>query len=265
MTSAVQRRRGTTAQHASFTGLLGEFTYDTDKKTVVVHDGSTAGGNPLPTLTGTETFTNKTLTSPTINGTIASSGLTLPDITLGGTITSNGQTFSGTIADLGTVTTVDINGGTIDGAVIGGSSAASGTFTTVSASQSFASTGGSAPGISAPVVSMYYNTASDYAVISSLHNGVAWKPIAVRSNGLIFQTNSDVEAARFSGDSLLIGTSTTGASKLVVADDSIQINAAKTPSSASDTGTTGQFAWDSNYFYICVGTNAWQRVAHATW
>ena len=36
-----------------------------------------------------------------------------------------------TIADLGTVTTVDINGGTVDGTVIGGSSAAAGTFTAI--------------------------------------------------------------------------------------------------------------------------------------
>lgn len=47
MSFAFQRRRGTTAQHASFTGLLAELTVDTDKDTVVVHDGSTAGGFPL--------------------------------------------------------------------------------------------------------------------------------------------------------------------------------------------------------------------------
>lgn len=47
MAKAVQRRRGTTAEHASFTGLAGEITVDTDKKVVVVHDGATAGGIPL--------------------------------------------------------------------------------------------------------------------------------------------------------------------------------------------------------------------------
>jgi hypothetical protein len=47
MSFAFQRRRGTTAQHASFTGLLGEVTVDTDKEVVVVHDGTTAGGFPL--------------------------------------------------------------------------------------------------------------------------------------------------------------------------------------------------------------------------
>jgi hypothetical protein len=47
MAYAIQRRRGTTAQHETFTGLNGEITVDTTKKTVVVHDGSTLGGFPL--------------------------------------------------------------------------------------------------------------------------------------------------------------------------------------------------------------------------
>lgn len=45
----VQRRRGTTAEHATFVGAVGELTVDLNKKTVVVHDGATPGGNPLPT------------------------------------------------------------------------------------------------------------------------------------------------------------------------------------------------------------------------
>lgn len=44
---AIQFRRGNTTQHNSFTGLLGEVTVDTDKKTLVVHDGTTTGGFPL--------------------------------------------------------------------------------------------------------------------------------------------------------------------------------------------------------------------------
>lgn len=45
--SPVQQFRGTTAQHATYTGLPGELTVDTDKHVVVVHDGSTAGGVPM--------------------------------------------------------------------------------------------------------------------------------------------------------------------------------------------------------------------------
>ncbi len=47
MSIALKLRRGTTAQHASFTGAAGEVTIDTDKNVAVVHDGVTAGGHPL--------------------------------------------------------------------------------------------------------------------------------------------------------------------------------------------------------------------------
>jgi len=47
MAKRVQRRRGTTAEHTTFTGYDGESTIDTTKDTVVVHDGSLAGGYPL--------------------------------------------------------------------------------------------------------------------------------------------------------------------------------------------------------------------------
>lgn len=47
MPTVLQFRRGTTSQNNSFTGALGEVSIDTDKDTVVVHDGSTAGGHPL--------------------------------------------------------------------------------------------------------------------------------------------------------------------------------------------------------------------------
>lgn len=47
------------------------------------------------------------------------------------TVTSTGNFSGATISNLGTVTTADINGGTIDGVTIGGSSAGAGTFTTL--------------------------------------------------------------------------------------------------------------------------------------
>ncbi len=46
MSTAVQRRRGTTAEHSTRALLNGELSIDTDKKVVVVHDGSTLGGFP---------------------------------------------------------------------------------------------------------------------------------------------------------------------------------------------------------------------------
>jgi len=47
MATQIQLRRGNTAQTATFTGAVAEVTVDTDKKTIVVHDGSTSGGIPL--------------------------------------------------------------------------------------------------------------------------------------------------------------------------------------------------------------------------
>lgn len=47
MSKQVRFRRGSTAQHATFTGALAEVTVDTDKNVTVVHNGSTAGGIPV--------------------------------------------------------------------------------------------------------------------------------------------------------------------------------------------------------------------------
>ena len=47
MAKLLKLRRGTTTQHGSFTGAEGEVTVDTDKESLVVHDGSTAGGFPI--------------------------------------------------------------------------------------------------------------------------------------------------------------------------------------------------------------------------
>lgn len=52
-----------------------------------------------------------------------------------------------TWSNLGTVTTVDMNGGTIDGATIGGSSAGAGSFTTLTASGNVTFTAGTINGI----------------------------------------------------------------------------------------------------------------------
>ena len=76
----------------------------------------------------------------TANGTGTSVGLNVgtgKTLTVGGTLTaSGGGSLTGTWSSLGTVTTVDINGGTIDGATIGGSSAAAITGTTLTATTS---------------------------------------------------------------------------------------------------------------------------------
>lgn len=50
MNKALQLRKGTSFEHLSFTGLEAEISVDTDKNTIIVHDGITAGGHELVTL-----------------------------------------------------------------------------------------------------------------------------------------------------------------------------------------------------------------------
>jgi hypothetical protein len=143
MATAIQWRRGTTSQHSSFTGLAGEITVDTDLNTVIVHDGSTAGGHRIAkytevtsaavgdissivagagltggatsgdatinvvggtgitanandvaidatvaTLTGSQTLTNKTLTSPVFNTGVSGSAVLDSDTMSGASATT---------------------------------------------------------------------------------------------------------------------------------------------------------------------------------
>ena len=37
------------------------------------------------------------------------------------------------------------------------------------------------------------------------------------------------------------------------------------PSSASDTGTAGQLAYDSDYIYVCIAEDSWKRVGISSW
>lgn len=55
MARQIQFRRGTTTEHSTFTGAVGEVTVDTDKDVVVVHDGATQGGHPLVRATSLST------------------------------------------------------------------------------------------------------------------------------------------------------------------------------------------------------------------
>ena len=48
MARQVQIIKGTTAQNEAFTGAEGVLTYDSDKKDIRIHDGTTAGGFEIP-------------------------------------------------------------------------------------------------------------------------------------------------------------------------------------------------------------------------
>jgi len=45
----------------------------------------------------------------------------------------------------------------------------------------------------------------------------------------------------------------------------LRVTTTVAPASATAAGTAGEFAWDSNYIYICTATNTWKRVGISTW
>ena len=60
MTKQVQLRRGTTVEHATFTGAVGELTVNTDKDVAIVHDGVKVGGHELVGVAATaQSIVNK--------------------------------------------------------------------------------------------------------------------------------------------------------------------------------------------------------------
>ncbi len=103
MAKRVQRRRGTTAEHSSFTGALGEITVDTDKDIIVVHDGSTAGGFPA----AKQDMSN-------VSNTVGVTQLNVSDGTNGQVLSTNG---SGTLSFSTVDATTAVVGGDLSGTV----------------------------------------------------------------------------------------------------------------------------------------------------
>jgi hypothetical protein len=94
MTTAVQRRRGTSTEHATFTGLDGEITVNTTTYTAHIHDGATVGGVPLAKADGSNIVTSSIdINGGTIDGTVIG-GSTAAAIT-GTTITGTSFVSSG--------------------------------------------------------------------------------------------------------------------------------------------------------------------------
>ena len=209
------------------------------------------------TTTNTVTLTNKTLTSPTINtATVggvwtAGSAWTLPAFTLGGTVTLNGQSFSGTCANGGVFTTIDINGGTVDATIIGGASAAAGTFTTLTAT-GLTTTNGQIkfPAVQNP--SSDANTLDDYEEFS-------WTPVLTYSTpGNLSVTYSQQvgRGVKIGGWVILSGHIVTSAFSHTTASGDLRVTG--NPFSAANItnlNTIGSVSWGgitkANYTQVC--------------
>ena len=130
MAKLLKLRRGSSTQHASFTGAEGEVTIDTTKDTAVVHDGSQTGGRPL----AREDMTN--VSSASIAGRLATDSIAVGKIAAGtlpsdvkivdANVSGNLTIESADIVD-GTIVSGDIADGTIVNADINASAAIAGT------------------------------------------------------------------------------------------------------------------------------------------
>ena len=160
MPTVVQFRRGTTSQNDAFTGANGEISIDTDRDTIRVHNGSTAGGFEIASLSATQTLSNKSigsdllpsadsaydLGSPSLKWKdlhLSGSTIYLGDLILkdnNGTLSiedSAGVALAGSFSTLDTTGDVTV-GGTLEttgNATIGGNLIVNGTTTTINSTE----------------------------------------------------------------------------------------------------------------------------------
>ena len=150
MTQAVQLRKGTTAEHSTFTGLQAEATVDTTKKTLVVHDGSTAGGIPL----SREDLSNSNPSNLTaiVGADTASGDLFVVYDVSASAFKKITRAELNNAMEQDALASVAITGGSINGTTIGASTASTGAFTTLSASSTISGNGFSAYLASPPTI-----------------------------------------------------------------------------------------------------------------
>lgn len=268
---------------------------DYSKITDFAAKDSMLAGTPLKEITGTAHDNEYSAISVAI---ATKANAASPAIT--GTPTAVGATWT----NLGTVTTADINGGTIDGTVIGGASAAAGTFTALSCTGN--TTLGDAAGDTLNVAngSLTLDASGNLAVGGTPVGTTGCKmQLATASSGFVgFSSNTGwsgsqdggLEIQRWTGTGtdyygLRVGSETSGlafytatgaaigsqtwvkrmaldtSGNLNIASGQLQVATSKTPASAAATGAAGEICWDADYIYVCVATNTWKRTAIATW
>jgi hypothetical protein len=112
-----------------------------------------------------------------------------------------------------------------------------------------------------------YHTAAEVAADIATHSGAA-DPHGDRAFATAAVSAHVALADPHTQYLLKAGGTLTGtlvAPNVDVTGSSIRVRTAQTPASATATGVAGQVCWDATYLYVCIATNTWRRVAHATW
>jgi hypothetical protein len=147
-------------------------------------DDTVIGGSTAAAGTFTTATTTTGVVTDTISERTATSGVTIDGVVLkdNGITATGGGSLTGTWSDLGSVTTVDINGGTIDGVTIGGASAGAITGTTITGT-SFVSSGDMTFGDNDKAI---FGAGSDLQIY---HGGTSSRIQDLGTGNLIIDTN----------------------------------------------------------------------------
>lgn len=78
------------------------------------------------------------------------------------------------------------------------------------------------------------------------------------------QATSQFNASELAGVITVLQQIVVNQSALIAAINSKFPNWVAVPATAVDTGVAGQVAYESGWFYVCVASNTWERVAIAT-
>lgn len=232
------------------------------------------------TTSGTQTLTNKTLTTPTIgsftNATHAHTGAS-----------SGGQLDHTTaLTNVGSNTHSQIDTHIAGSAAHGASGAIVGTTNTQTLTNKTLTTpiistlyGGSAANDDITIEGTAHATkTSSYVILQPTGGNVAvggtttdWKMEVAEGNFRIaFNPGFGSATNYISSYNSAVGVQTAAplslfGSRVSIDSGIFNINTGNAPASAAASGTTGDVAWDTSYLYICTNTNTWRRIAHATW
>jgi hypothetical protein len=204
--------------------------------------GIVIGGTPSNPIISVETATVSTLgtvqpdgTTITINGSgvisTVGAGASLP--LAGGTMTGNivfaaGQTFPGTISS----TLLDVTGD-----MVFASAANTPASLPIGAVGSILAVNGGVPAWRTSLQLGLLTSAAAASTYAPLNSPVFTGPVTVNTGGAA------------------------GSNALVVSGGNLVLSSSFTPASSSDTGSTGEIAWDIDYLYICTAPNTWGRIA----